>query len=520
MATVNLYGKVKAYAKIGESIVPAPKGKDSKESFKWVNVTNQKVGLPADIEQLLDSFNTGTSKLIATTEIISDVLNVIKYFLVNDLNPIVTAISFLVDQIISFMNSIKNSGVYILIIYPSHEMNSGTISLQELTNRPVDKNSSFPILSVQKAFELFDKSFDDKLDSNRPNTKTNLYGGGFTIFLSTDEKLLEDKKFAGMRTAMKTMVQFARFLYAIIPTQQTKELLEYFDKNNSLLKEEEEKPKTVDSSVAKWWKKNSSYKKDAMVLGKYRTGDAEETISVGIFQAVNDGISGYVDPKWRKNTSREKKDYIIDDNIFEGPDKTINWVFDKELSTKTNKAPEPNWKTYRLQDVSSSLAEIFLNIENVLNSTKKGFETASQNSQLKMVAYLEDRLREMKIIKSNIEAFKAWVDTLKALETTKMKRLVVEPQADGVNIFRRAMKNPGLENRPNPDSTVSAMVSVVGGGFLLSLLMVMLGLSEKLDYSVDPIIYDSELFRDKFGLNFSDDKKYQVFYDKYGKEIK
>ena len=92
-------------------------------TLQWENKPTI-IALEANLDQLLQTFTELATSVNAILSTLSSGLNAVKIFLVDDINPLLLALEFILDQMLIVIENFKDTGMYVLSMYPSKETHS------------------------------------------------------------------------------------------------------------------------------------------------------------------------------------------------------------------------------------------------------------------------------------------------------------------------------------------------------------------------------------------------------------
>lgn len=151
-----------------------------------------------DLDKLIAVFEELSDSISGILNPLSSGLSAAKLFLIDEVNPLLLAINFVLDQMLVVISNLKNSGVHFIVMYPSKENHSkwrsdktSAILLRDVIAgySPFDP-SSFYLLTRDDIFNKYVKSFDDIEDARRPP------GPGVKQITTIDTLGLKAKDFA------------------------------------------------------------------------------------------------------------------------------------------------------------------------------------------------------------------------------------------------------------------------------------------------------------------------------------
>lgn len=269
------------------------------ESPKWQE-TKFEISLPDELQSLFDVFTGLVGGLGDVLKITKDGLNLVKTFLANDLNPLLLLLKFIVDQLISVVQNIKESGVYIIAIWPEPSIGK-FIKYKDIFpgfNTPEGQpDQGFHTLPTQDCLNVFLQSFDDAGDVNRPPTADNISLGGAVIFFGTGSPFTEE--------TIKVMKAFVSFIDQFLNLKEfkdfTKELGEKLTKITNAKASTTTPTPVLTKSIAPDWNSKKLFRDFFPELGDILT-DVEGNLNAFNEQLVGgqDAIAStvaYIDKK-------------------------------------------------------------------------------------------------------------------------------------------------------------------------------------------------------------------------------
>lgn len=160
------------------------------ENLKWESKPTEAI-LETSLQQLMDSFTEISESIGGVLDGLSAGLSAAKILVSNDINPAILALTFILDQMIQVVVDLKNSGIYLMSIYPSAEVHTsswkhneaGFVLYKDIFPGFDDGDGAgFFILNTEDIFKKFLESFDDENDLDRPPTGAAVQAGGIVIF--------------------------------------------------------------------------------------------------------------------------------------------------------------------------------------------------------------------------------------------------------------------------------------------------------------------------------------------------
>lgn len=387
---------------------------------KWQTKTLS-VALPPELQQLLDVYDEIADSINNILDISVDALNVISFLLTDIVNPLILALIFIAQQMLSLIQNLNATAVHIIGMYPSEATNSHFIRYKDVLPGFSDTSTGgFHVLNTDDLFRKYVDTFTDQGDTNRPPEGDNIVAGGLVIFAGAGTKE-QIKTAAALRRTFELFQNLANF---------------YAD----LLNVEE-------------------FKKFAGVLNKF------------------------IDNIDKAQTAADASTTISD--------------------TETKKSIAPDWKSRRVtKHIIPALGNALNSVEGIIQGfidQAVGASTAVQN----LIDYIEGKVKEIIEIQAELQDLRDFFNSLDlaTLDLVTLNILVVEPQVGGINILKSSVLDVNLVGRPDRDLQFTALVSFVGAGSGVSLLLFLLGLTDSFELGVDDRIeFDEDSVRNAFGL--------------------
>ena len=141
------------------------------------------ISLPGEIDKILKTYDELASKTTGVLEFVKSGLTAAKVFLTDGVNPLLLALAYVLDQILNVIDNIKNTGVYMLGMYPNEATNSQFIEYRKvIPGFNLEEKTGFYVLDTDTALNKLAASFDDPGDDNRPSTEEHVVAGACVIF--------------------------------------------------------------------------------------------------------------------------------------------------------------------------------------------------------------------------------------------------------------------------------------------------------------------------------------------------
>lgn len=405
--------------------------------LKWESQPDDEFFIIDEIDQLFDVFGEMADSLGSILDSAQGGLEAVKTFVIDDINPLILAILFIIDQMISVIQNLNNSGVHMLTMYPSEDTHSVWRNSQSakilyrdlLPGFDDDDPRGFHILNRDDAFSYFVDSFDDAADPDNPAAvQFNDPDSEGTDFLATHV--------AG------GVVIFAGAMpsSALLAPQLIEEIFRTFC--------------TISKLFHRLFNLNSLKKMEWDICGALHDVESARTGTTTSTVLLRPGK-----PNWQAR--KLTKDII----------KPLGPLLDSIEGTIQGFKDQAVGGNRFIQELIDQIDSKLTDIQDIRNEIEDFFE------------YI-DTLNS----------------TINELGKFNFSTLVVDEQAGGINILKQAVLDDSLDGRPDQDLFYCSLVSFVSAGTGFSFLLYLLGLSDSFSFETDSTEFSDERMREKYGI--------------------
>ena len=405
------------------------KEEQAKQVLSWEKV-DLDFNLPDEFNDVLDEYQSTSDTVQEYLDLAQTLLDAAKLFLLGQANPILLAVALILSQVKTFINEIRNTGVYAMYIIPEEgvgefvpfaDLIPGFSEDQLVLGEKIKETDGIYMLDTETILSKFISSFTDGEDGDRPPFGDDSFAGGTVLFAGTSGNIIE---------MLRKMSKVAKLFGLLFDSKQFKDL------EKSML---------------------------AAIKAATDTPFSPDN-------AYGDGKS----PNWQG--IRPIRDFFITD------------------------VPIVDNGIIRTGLLDTPFIKILAYIEALENQVKAAVAIVELQ-----VKFIEERLKQIQEIKDMIDEItefaRAVRDGTESLENFQVASLTVPPQTGGLSKLKKAIKDETLEGRPTNDLTMTTMVSLVGGGTGLSVLLYILGITDEIEYGVgDTSNLEEEQLKKDFSL--------------------
>jgi len=428
-----------------------------KAELKWEKV-DLEFFVPDEIKDALDEYSSTSDTVQEYLDLAQQLLEAAKLFLLGQVNTALLALALILQQVKKFINEIRNTGVYAMYIIP--EEGTGTFLSYEDIIPGYKKQVTAPRKPLEGTFNL--------------NTDEQEYNPFDELYAYPDKSVKNPVD--GIYT-LDTETLFDHFINSFTDTADG------------------DRPPFDENSFA-----------GGAVIFAGSSGNILEIIQK--FTRISKLFAILFDAKVYKDFYESMK------KVYETNVKT---PFNPEYGYGDG-AP-PNWQAIRpVRDFfkrnistldggvvrSGVLDTVFIRLLAYIEGLENQVKAAMAIVELQ-VKFIEQKLKQIQELKNLIDEIAEFAkdvrDGVDALKTAEVAALVVNPKVGGLTDLKKAVKDETLENRPLSSHTFTTMISLVGGGTGIMLVLYLLGLSDELDWGVgDTSNLEEEQLKKDFGL--------------------
>lgn len=179
---------------------------------KWEFLDKKSFKLPDDIENLFKQFDRLSKNLNQLLKNVKSVLTFVDTILIDGLNPLLLLFQFILEEILDFIDTLREAGIYHIAMMPDESTNSRRILYKDVFPGTTDSTTAgFYILTRDDLFQKYVASFDDEGDPKKPPTEDDAIAGGFVLFFGVGSD--DVKLFVSGLTKMFELVQIVADLF-------------------------------------------------------------------------------------------------------------------------------------------------------------------------------------------------------------------------------------------------------------------------------------------------------------------
>ena len=534
-------------------------------AYFWESVG---IALPTDIDNLLTTITDTVGMVLPILDVYLTFAELVKLFLKGFANPLFAALVFLLDQIIEYVENLKKGGFHMISVTPAdgigtfipftdfgrkidsieadhHILNSpdanqpqtidfhksykekkGKIiakikkqegkdgkalssKIEEWSKGIMQKNGNdnpgWYVLKTSETIRHFVKSFDDIADQSKPPTSTGVYAGGVVIFFG----------FKGnVRTIINTVAKVYQFLALLSNSYK-----QFADGANEIQKT---LANIIDIFVDDEITLDTPINANGTYVYKKKLGKTA-TLKIKVIPVSDTGdhvagvpfplVSGKTHDFWLNDIDKQTIHFPLKDfkyTLIKGDKLIIEEAYQESTKPK-QKLTAPDWKTYRTFEIIPGADDLFDSVLNFLKGMKANFEAAGGEIE-KLIKFIDKKIKTIKDLVSQVEkiiteinSIKGGLDLLKEGESLKI--LMVEPQVGGIKKIKELVQDPTVTGAPRRDLDYTGLVSFIGSGPGMGILMNLFGMAQGKSYPIEldlPSDYatltDSEKMKKKAGL--------------------
>lgn len=180
--------------------------------LKWQSINLDHIGLPEGITTLFNNFDSLAKNINQLLKNIKTALTVVNTFLLDNINPLLLLLQFILQEILDFIDTLREAGIYHISIMPSKATNTRFIKLKDVfPGVDISEERGFHILTTDDIFQKYVASFDDEGDLKKPPTEDDVIAGGFVVFAGFGDS--DVKLFVSGLTKMFELVQTVSNLF-------------------------------------------------------------------------------------------------------------------------------------------------------------------------------------------------------------------------------------------------------------------------------------------------------------------
>jgi len=447
------------------------------------------IDLNPAIKSNLETFAKGAAKVQLLLALGIILLELYKFLIVSFADPLKTAIIFVLDQVIDFINGLRKIGVYTFFIYPG-KLNSvpeSETSGLGLDFNPIDNYSgdSKTLISLRELIPTGVAILENQIDQHKEEKAAieEMISKGpdeyINYVIRNEDQLVDNaKKIKNLSELSKTVEAKARAQLKIKKIDEniklkTKEL-EKFDKSIPKLSVKQAisvyltSLKSNHPDVPQF---NSNQEAGGIVI----VASAKTKNIINLITALSNLTSLFAifmsDPRdfmkaWK--TMKEALDDIQNIEEVKNPDNRSKYDDLWESARLFDLLPEI--EAYLSDDKKATktvgLDKSLLDLELLLRGFKSSFEDGSQKALDANIKVITQRVKKL------TEISKAITGVIKAIELINnnskdivdMRGLIVPPQPGGLELLQKNLKDKSLLNRPDEEEPFCMLLSFVGGG--------------------------------------------------------
>ena len=208
--------------------------------------TLPKYELNEDFKAFLDTFVNTTSMLLPIFDIVLTAAEIIKFLITGGVNPALKAVSFVLDQLITYVKDLRAGGLHYIQVLPVEGVgkfkkinditasNDATVKktgdagvryLRDLFGLHVTADGKDPFgiytLSKRDCFNKFYQSLDDAADQSRPPVSDSAYVGAVVIYFGISGNFTD---------IASKIISIYKLYYAVFGLHSYKELIDGLQK--------------------------------------------------------------------------------------------------------------------------------------------------------------------------------------------------------------------------------------------------------------------------------------------------